>query len=68
VIHVDIWNKPIQYCKAIILQLIFLNRPNFIGFLQELIFKTWVIWTHGFGGGIVRNNRILVGQLEGIKY
>ena len=37
-IHVDVWQKPSQYCKAIILQL------KLINFKKEHLIKKILVW------------------------
>ena len=44
-IHADVWQKPTQYCKAIILQLkINIKKYNFGRFLWQLDTKSWPNW------------------------
>ena len=38
-IHVNVWQKPLQYCKVIILQLIKIKRK------ETLMLKNWCFWT-----------------------
>ena len=35
-IHVNVWQKPLQYCKVISLQLIKINEKKFSGRMQDL--------------------------------
>ena len=48
-IHVNVWQKPLQYCKVISLQLIKINEKknneicgNFIGHLAEFTLNLWM--------------------------